>query len=1262
MSVGVTIFRWGLKLIDKSKKMPYNANVIKKRDKRKNKIRFDIYGMKPMTKKRKFAVLTTTVLLLLTSLCFLLFSCGESGEESAPPTDSVSICLLPPEEGAPEDFSGLENIGYIAGKLRLRPYFHSQTVGEVDTIVTQDILGYKDYKNGVLIVTSLTVAHSNLAPSRAIQKFFGDGKVVIREAASDDPDDWRGEQTAWSSGDPSEVLAKDAYTQRYGVWGNELSDYVINADSLTACSAPIKGEDGVYTMTAQLDPEASTYYYKNQMRTMGNLKNSPEFQSVELTFRFQEDWTLLSYDIHEKYNTRVSIINAKCDATMTISFSYEESSVNVSAYEEYFKQYATAAAPTQPQPEPERTATDYLAEGFAPLLEGESCLQFTASVGEKTFEGRLAPDLQIEPELRLHGIKLNVLGMDAELADGELFFRYQDLNAKIALSELGILVSEVSAGTLSFDAEALLEEMLEAPIEKADGKAILEAELNISGLPVQVRFVFDDGEQIRLESVEGTLSVGETPISLSAKLAKNEGFAVLNKEESVDIAPYIASIKGLTETQEIDFSAAFTTEVKGRELAARVDGYAVLGEPVEVYIAAEVGSGERTERVEILYKNEDLTLVYGGVQMQVPGREISLLTEELSALLGSDEGVESDALALIASEGLPVEKILQAITVYSQADGEAQKLGAIIRLSELTEIGVSDLNGRVFVADGALCLETDSLSLSEVTFNEVFLSVGATANCETPDYTVLPVCDNVLAFALAGYRQLMQTEYAGLNLSYADEEVGMEVSGRVQFRADEGGARSVINLDAVIVLTSYVTNEAGEQQENGTHFLHITVLEEQVWISYSMKELDAATAVYVTLPVSELFLAGGKLLPILSPLLGISPEEAYYGVIVKIFSGTYAAISTDLVNAMTLEEWLDLIVKTATAEPATLMAKEGGEELLAEQLPMADEGAEPIAFEKDENGDYALKIDVNGVRATVTAMKNAAEEIVAPNLPEGKEYIDISSIATLLTDVANAYAYADDGYALSGTISLSLGGWSLKNVDIQLQIDTREGLVLHAVFVPKSGTVTTLTFQNGYFYITRVVQETKYELFTKYNVTKVEHRAMTAADFSADMMEQIYFILNLSSIEQGIIDAAMENSGGNQQGGQSSYDTGEMLKDYEYTENGDKGSYFVSLSLGAILDDSAFGNLDATIQREKLAGKDAYDLTTIDATLGITVLSCNLSLTHDSAIDATALNLAKIDTHLAELLIGLEYADFESLNGAAAQSMVSKKQETKVKA
>lgn len=55
--------------------------------------------------------------------------------------------------------------------------------------------------------------------------------------------------------------------------------------------------------TFTLDPAGSTYYYKRQMRTMGNLGDYPSFSSVLITFTFDDTWSVLRADIEEEYQS-----------------------------------------------------------------------------------------------------------------------------------------------------------------------------------------------------------------------------------------------------------------------------------------------------------------------------------------------------------------------------------------------------------------------------------------------------------------------------------------------------------------------------------------------------------------------------------------------------------------------------------------------------------------------------------------------------------------------------------------------------------------------------------------------------------------------------------------------------------------------------------------------------------------------------------------------------------------------------------------------
>jgi hypothetical protein len=425
-------------------------------------------------------------------------------------------------------------------------------------------------------------------------------------------------------------------------------------------------------------------------------------------------------------------------------------------------------------------------------------------------------------------------------------------------------------------------------------------------------------------------------------------------------------------------------------------------------------------------------------------------------------------------------------------------------------------------------------------------------------------------------------------------------------------------------------------------------LEEQLWASYSLKGMDADTAVYVTLPISELFVAGQTVLPLMAPMLGISEDIYYYDFIVKILDGKYPTINTDIIDMMTLEEWIALVLRAIEVE---------GVALAAEEAESSNTAVQPtVSFGESAEGNTTIAVDAGEMSATITMLTNGAAAITVPT---NKTYIDISTIATLLTDVLHAYDYAKNynGYALSGSLAIGVGSLDLKDIGVNLQIKTDDGISVAAKITPKSGTTTYLTVKDGMFYITRTVK--KDNLFSADTLT-TEHRAMTADQFLGDMMQQIYFILNLSDVEKWIIDTAINNS--TPSTGPSEYDAGEMVNNYTFTpESGaDKATYKIGLNLGAIMNNSAFGAVNATITREKLSGKDYYDLTSISATVSISVLKASVNLTHDGAKDVNNIKPQTVAEYVATVVAGLGYSDEAAVKEATAGGMLSKSTTVKI--
>ena len=725
-----------------------------------------------------------------------------------------------------------------------------------------------------------------------------------------------------------------------------------------------------------------------------------------------------------------------------------------------------------------------------------------------------------------------------------------------------------------------------------------------------------------------------------------------------DVTPIVHSVVEALKAEHLAFNAALSTTVEGLDIGVDVEGYVTLGEQIDVYAKVNLSIFGGVETLEILYKDGGLTVVYGGVALQVTKDDVNIIVEQIVEIFGGDSE-SGEAKPLTDTEGtIDIIGLVNAIALTSETDGELTKLRLTAALAGIFGAEtVSDLDATLFVSGGRTRVETSALTVSGITLENVALGIGAVETVTEPDFSSVPVCKNVLEFLLAAYRELADSEYASLDFGFKTNEMNVSLNGLVQFASKENSTASIINVDAKAEIETFKWDDATSAYvSSGKHYIHLTILEEQLWASYSLKGMDADTAVYVTLPISELFVAGQTVLPLMAPMLGISEDIYYYDFIVKILDGKYPTINTDIIDMMTLEEWIALVLRAIEAE---------GVALATEEVESSNTAVQPtVSFGESAEGNTTIAVDAGEMSATITMLTNGAAAITVPT---NKTYIDISTIATLLTDVLHAYDYAKNynGYALSGSLAIGVGSLDLKNIGVNLQIKTDDGISVAATITPKSGTTTYLTVKDGMFYITRVVVKedrrmTGFFKWTTYIVTTTEHRAMTAEQFLGDMMEQIYFILNLSDTEIWIIDTAMKNS--TPSTGPSEYDAGDMVKNYSFTpvSGADKATYDITLSLGAIMNNSAFGDVSATITREKLSGKDYYDLTNISATVGISVLKASINLTHDGAKDVNNIKPQTVAENVARVVSGLGYMDEAAVKAATAGGIVSYSNSTEV--
>ena len=259
--------------------------------------------------------------------------------------ESVSVFALPPQDGStPADYTALENYAYAAGKLACSPAYHVDSLSKATAKVLilnveQEVRGSKDFKEGVLVTSTVSTSSSALAPSKAVQKYYGEDQVIVRGPASDDAADWEG-GVEWAAGEPLEVLDAAAAEARYGVWAGELTDFVVTED--TVLSADMQAEGDGYVLTFDLCVEGdddAAFYYKKQMVTMGELDEEPAFTSIRLSVRIAADWTPLSVTTEETYSSK-KMVTADCTGVTEVTFTYGEAAVDLSAYDSYFRAYA----------------------------------------------------------------------------------------------------------------------------------------------------------------------------------------------------------------------------------------------------------------------------------------------------------------------------------------------------------------------------------------------------------------------------------------------------------------------------------------------------------------------------------------------------------------------------------------------------------------------------------------------------------------------------------------------------------------------------------------------------------------------------------------------------------------------------------------------------------------------------------------------------------------------------------------------------------
>ena len=749
--------------------------------------------MKKFSRKKKWIIFLAVFLCVIVSGVTVFFACSGGGEQpyTEPPAQSMSYRLDPPEDGSlPEDHTQLENLGYIVGRLMSRRYYHTDSVSKASASalfgavnVEQNVTGTKDYKDGVLIVSSVSISGSSFAPSKALQRFIGEEKAVVRYAASGNKDDWKGADTEWASGEPAEILSKEQYPDRYGLWPTEFSDYVLREETILSFGE-IGREGDAYLLSFELDPASATYYYANQMVTMGELNEKPVFSSVKVTLRYAADWTVSEMRIEEEYTSKKGI-EADVSGLTVITYSYDEADADVSDYEEYFVRYAQAdtTGPT----ETERTASDYLAEGFGSVLVSDrTAFAIEAKIGEKTVSGTALLHMS-GADAGTMQFAVGALNVLVDINGGEVFLSYKDFNGRLAFADAMALLGVSGGFSLDSLMPALEAAIAGGTVSKGEGSAEVSVVLPLGDMSVPLGFGFSETDAgVSWTYIDAALSLAGTQISLYVTPAPADTeLAPVDTEGAVDLFPYIEDILGLVQGKAFSLTVNYAG-----------DGFALAGNVI-VDTASGAASGEvlltaggASVPVCFTYAGGEIWLSAGGAKVRAQAGEwldallpmlgisFEMPDTDIAALLGALVGADYDAIF----KGLSLTEGQLSLAIDGNALLAAFAPDAGVSLGDITAVydrEKGSFSVKVLGAELTLAGTEEEVSLPADADSYVLLR---------PD-DVLPFIEPIAALSSAkdiAFEGYAETEIEGIKLT-------LGITGEVWF-ADPEAVRVYLGL------------------------------------------------------------------------------------------------------------------------------------------------------------------------------------------------------------------------------------------------------------------------------------------------------------------------------------------------------------------------------------------------------------------------------------------------------------------------------------
>ncbi|MBD5584575.1 MAG: InlB B-repeat-containing protein [Clostridia bacterium] len=456
--------------------------------------------------------------------------------------DLKTVCYEVPSDGTrPTDHTLVENVGYLNYVLQNQEYWSSEMFSTVYAMgFSQTVETYKQYYDGVLISADIAKGFSQ----KANQFCVYDGIVMWRPSANTNFDKMN---TPWSNGDAQGMTIK-SFKMNRGFPPSEFSVYVLNENTIANANdySVVDNGDGTFSMTLNLnvntgvDETSADYYYKLQMKVTGDLYDCPPIKSTSVTYTFDANWRVLSFDIADEYTAPIAPgVNIGCSSETAVKFDYGYDNAVNSYWEDYFSKEYDRLKDTlvdgEVIEENADNALGYLAGAFTSVLTDGAIFKVDLTFDDLKLNGAVCVEME---NGGIGGVSVKLGDILVWLEDNTLYIN--DGNSKYKL-DMSALTGDAEAQTQSeeegssvggLNVSDLMDQLTAGTftLDEVTGIATLQSELELFGLKINLFFEFEKSEAgIALNYVTAEIPLGEKVITAKLCFGEEKDKPVLDK-------------------------------------------------------------------------------------------------------------------------------------------------------------------------------------------------------------------------------------------------------------------------------------------------------------------------------------------------------------------------------------------------------------------------------------------------------------------------------------------------------------------------------------------------------------------------------------------------------------------------------------------------------------------------------------------------------------------------------------------------------------